>query len=101
MNSTELQKKLMAAARSTPPDERVPYAFEKRIMARLAAVRPLDPWTLWGNALGRAAVSCVALTVLTSAWMIWSGPRSTTRGDFSEELETAVLVAADSADEIW
>lgn len=101
MNTTELQKKLIAAARSTAPDDRVPYAFEKRIMARLAAVRPPDAWTLWGNALWRAAISCVAVTLLTSTWMFWSGHRANTLGDFSEELETAVLVAADSADENW
>ncbi len=101
MNTTELQKKLIAAARSMAADERVPYAFEKRIMARLDAVRPPDVWTLWGNALWRAAVSCVAVTLLTSAWMLWSDHGSSTHGDFSEELETAVLVAADSADETW
>ena len=101
MNTTELQKKMMAAARSTAPRDHVPYAFEKRIMARLVSAKPLDAWTLWGHALWRAAVSCVAVTLLTSAWMLWSGHRANTRGDFSEEFETAVLVAADSADETW
>ena len=80
MNTTELQKKLMAAARSTAPDDRVPYAFEKRIMALLTSAKPLDVWTLWGHALWRAAVSCVAVTLLTGAWMLWSGPHTKTRG---------------------
>ena len=101
MNTTELHKKLMAAARSTAPDDRVPYAFEKRIMARLTSVKPLDAWTLWGHALWRAAVSCVAVTQLTGAWMFWSGHGTSTRGDLLEEFETAALVAADSTDETW
>ena len=37
MNIAELQKKLLAAARANPPGDRVPYAFEKRVMALLAA----------------------------------------------------------------
>lgn len=101
MNTTELQKKLMAAARSTAPDDRVPYAFEKRIMALLASAKPLDAWTLWGHALWRAAVSCVAVTLLAGAWTVWSGHRANTHGDYSEEFETAALVVADSADETW
>ena len=36
MNLAELERKLIAAARANPPSDRVPYAFEKRIMARLA-----------------------------------------------------------------
>ena len=40
MNLAELERKLIAAARANPPSDRVPYAFEKRIMARLAA-RPV------------------------------------------------------------
>ena len=37
MNVAELQNKLVAAARLSAPDDRVPYAFEKRIMAQIAA----------------------------------------------------------------
>ncbi len=37
MNLAELQKKLIAAARANPPGDGVPYAFEKRVMALLAA----------------------------------------------------------------
>ena len=40
MNLAELERKLIAAARANPPSDRVPYAFEKRIMARLAARSP-------------------------------------------------------------
>ena len=36
MNLDNLHNKLITAARATPADDRVPYAFEKRVMARLA-----------------------------------------------------------------
>ena len=55
MNLTQLERKLIAVARANPPSERVPYAFEKRILARLPAQPMLDRWELWGRALWRAA----------------------------------------------
>ena len=58
MNLAELERKLIAAARANPPSDRVPYAFEKRIMARLAARPVVDGWALWAPRLvaGRRAV---------------------------------------------
>ena len=98
---TTLQQKLMAAARRNPPGEEVPYAFERRIMARLAETRPLDGWALWGQALGRSAVSCMAVTLLCGAvlWCVeWQERHHT---DFSQQFETAVYLVAGQADESW
>ena len=39
MNLAELETKLIAAARCHPPGDRVPYAFEQRVMARLRDMR--------------------------------------------------------------
>ena len=64
MNLAELERKLIAAARANPPSDRVPYAFEKRILARLAARPTLDRWELWGRALWRAAAPCIAIMLL-------------------------------------
>src|ERR1039458_1755153 len=47
MNVTQLERKLIAAARANPPTDRVPYAFEKRIIAHLAAQPVVDAWALW------------------------------------------------------
>ena len=44
MDIKKLQEALIAAARANPPGNAVPYAFEKRIAARLRAVAPTDPW---------------------------------------------------------
>ena len=100
MNLNNLQNKLVAAARAVPPDERVPYAFEKRIMARLADGVRVDLLSAWSRALGRAAVSCVAIMLLSGAWFVWSDHQQN-QTDFSQELETAVLASAGSVDEAW
>ena len=99
MSLDNLQTKLIAVARATAPNDRVPYAFEKRVMSRLMS-RPVDLLGAWSTALWRAAVSCVAIVLLSGAWSIWSHYQHE-QGDFSEEFETAVFASAGSADEAW
>jgi hypothetical protein len=103
MNLAELERKLIAAARAHPPSDRVPYAFEKRILARLAA-RPLaDGWELWGRALWRAAAPCVAIALLLGAWSFFS-QSSAPANDLSQDLEQTLLAAVDqdqSTDSAW
>lgn len=99
MNLDNLKQELIAAARTAQPSDRVPYAFEKRVMARLAEARA-DLLGAWSHALWRAAISCVAIMLLSGAWSLWStAPESET--DFSQEFETAVFASAGSADEPW
>ena len=95
MNLPELHRKLIAAARSTPPDERVPYSFEKRIMARLAGQKPLDAWTLWGRALSRAAACCVAFMLMLSA-VSYLLPAATNQVPLSQDVEQTLFAAADN-----
>jgi|SRR5579872_1383936 len=92
MNLAELHRKLIAAARATPPDDRVPYAFEKRIMARLAGQSPLNAAALWGRALLRAAALCVALMVLLTlgSFFLPSGTPDTLSQDVEQTLFAAV-----------
>jgi hypothetical protein len=104
MNLVELQQKLLAAARSNPPSERVPYAFEKRIMARLTALPLPDGWALWSRALWRAAAPCVAVMLLLGAWSLFTPPASPPANDLSQDLENTLLAAADQdqpADSTW
>ena len=68
MNLVELQKKLLAAARPDVPGDQVPYAFEKRITALLASRVAAENLNLWVHGLWRAAVSCVAITLLLGVW---------------------------------
>jgi hypothetical protein len=98
MNLDILQHKLIAAARAARPSDRVPYAFEKRVMARLADARA-DLLGAWSAALWRAAISCVAIVVLSGAWSLWSNYRHS-NADFSQEFETAVFASVASVDEV-
>ena len=103
MNLAELERKLIAAARSRPVSEQVPYAFEQRIMAQLRERSARDAWSYWAGALWRAAGSCVGIMLLLCAWSFFSA-LSTPATDLSQEFENAVLVAVDqaqSADTVW
>ena len=99
MNLAKLEEKLVAVARATPPSDRVPYAFEKRIMARLAARPVLDGCALWARALWRAAAPCVAIMLLLGAWSLFtpshSPATSVATGDLSQQLEQTLLAAVD------
>ena len=95
MNLAQLERKLIAAARAHPPGEQVPYAFEKRILARLAACPRLDHWELWGRALWRAAAPCLAVTLVLGAWSLLVPQRSTPANDLSQQLEQTLLAAVD------
>ncbi len=100
MNLDALEKKLLAAARFDAPSEQVPYAFEKRVIARLLGAAPVDVWTVWGRILWRAAISCLAIMLLSSLWTIWSARSSrSSPADFSQDFEHAVFVMADQIDD--
>jgi hypothetical protein len=90
----ELHRRLIAAARATPPDERVPYSFEKRIMARLAGRKPMDAWGLWGHALARAAMFCVAFMLLISAGTLFLPAAN--QVPLSQDVEQTLLASVDS-----
>ncbi len=94
MNQAELQRRLFAAARTQAPSDRVPYAFEKRVMAHLLSQAPADVWAVWSRALWRAAAPCIAISLLLSAWS-WLAPANSANADLSQELENTVLAAAD------
>ena len=104
MNTEELRKKLLAAARANPPGDHVPLAFEKRVLANLAARPTADIAALWARALWRAAVPCVALTVLLGAFSFM--PTNTTTNtdnepDLSLTFEETLLASSDQQEELW
>lgn len=102
MNLEQLQQKLLAAARANPPGDRVPYAFEKRILARLKESPAFDVSALWARALWRGAVSCVALALLFGVWsFIGAGNNAATDNEeFSQHFEQTMLAAVDEPEEI-
>ncbi len=101
MNLAELQRKLIAAARTEVLDDRVPYAFEKRITALLASRVAPDNLTLWMRGLWRAAVSCVAITLLFGAWAVLNPTTTTTAtsDDLSQNFESTLLASVDQSDQ--
>jgi len=100
MNIGELQKKLLAVARATKPSNAVPYAFEKRIMARVASRTALDGWSLWNRALWQAAAPCVALMLLLGAWTLISSSTEAAQS-LASDLESAVYAPFDNLGETW
>lgn len=97
MDLDRLQQRLFAEARSVPPGDGVPYAFEKRVMARLASAPTTDPWLLWGRALWRSAAVCVSLSLLLSVWSVWPAAESE-----PVTLESTVFAAAEEEpSEVW
>lgn len=100
MNVETLRQKLLAAARSNPPSDKVPLAFEKRIMARLAESPAFDFTAAWARSLWRAVVPCVALTVLISVWSFVnihnnSSPNTKEGYDFAQHFERTMLAGMD------
>ena len=92
MDLSTLQSKLIAAARQNPPSDAVPYAFEKRIMARIG--QPVaDAWSVWGMALWRAALACLAATLLLGTWSQFSAPSDSE--DLSQAVDNTVYAAVD------
>ena len=94
MNLSELEQKLIAAARSEPLDDRVPYGFERRIMARLGRAAIEDPWAAWSRALWRAAAPCIAIALLLSVWSVIDPAETSSPVDLSQDFENTVLAAA-------
>lgn len=93
MNVGKLETLLLDAARKSAPDDRVPYAFEKRIMANLAS-HPANNLWLSGNSLWRAAFSCIAITALCGIWS-FSTMKKTEAETFSQTFEGAVYATID------
>jgi len=100
MNIVELQHKLIAAGRlPREGDDRVPYAFEKRILALLAARPVPDPWASWARGLWQAAVSCAAVALLLGVWVVLNPKVSSNATDLSQNFESTLLASVDQSDQ--
>ena len=86
---------MLAKTREMPADDRVPYAFEKRIMAHIkeAPEASANLWELWGHSLWRAVMPCLAVMILVAVWM--KAPGETT-GTSELEAGTPTVATIDS-----
>lgn len=94
MNLDQLQRKLIAAARAHPPEDRVPYRFEKRVMSQLQAPPAVDNWALWARALWRSAVACFAVLIVVGALALFLPHAPPASKDLSQDFENTMLSAA-------
>ncbi len=102
MNLEQMRQKLLASARAHPPDDHVPYAFEKRIMASLTAKPALDLGALWARALWRAAAPCVAVSLLLLAVSAFVGTQTSSSNEENPlDLEETMLAVIDQSEEVW
>ena len=101
MDLSKLNEKLVAAARCNPPSDQVPYAFEKRMVALLASVRPLDPVTFWNRAMWHGAVACAAIALLVSVWSFLPANTRTRTADLSQDLDKAVFAMVNPESDSW
>jgi hypothetical protein len=97
MNFAELQRKLIAAARANPPADTVPYAFEKRITARLDAKSEVDVIGVWAHGLSRAAVFCMATMLALAAWSYFVPAPAPAPDTLSQDVQTALFAAVDNS----
>ena len=79
-----------------PPSDRVPFAFEKRVMARLAAREFNDFWASLGALLWRAVIPCFALTIIVGASSIAFSSRPE---DLGAQLDAVLLADLDTSTE--
>jgi hypothetical protein len=100
MNSHDSLKRLIAAARTVPPSDAVPLAFEKRVMARLAAAPQMDLGLWWARLLWRASVPCVALMLMLGVWTYLVQTEGF-GGSLADDLESTVLAPVAALEESW
>jgi hypothetical protein len=92
MNLETLGRKLIATARKNPPADAVPYAFEKRIMARVLAPRTVsDEWAQWARSLWLGAAACMVITAGIYLWSSLPEADLELAMDFSESIEQTIL----------
>lgn len=82
MKNSHLHEVFLRAARKLPEDSRVPYSFEKRVMAGLPTTDPPDAFSeslaLWSWDPWRAALPCLALMLAIGMWSFFANERMST-----------------------
>jgi hypothetical protein len=94
-------KKLLGLARDLPPSDHVPYAFEKRIMARLTSPGVPDAWAVWSRLLWRAAAPCVGVMLVLTVWSAVSTHSSNSSDTLAADFERTVWGPLDSIRDTW
>ncbi len=100
MSLADLEKRLLDAARRTPPSDAVPYAFEKRVMARVAG-RRLDHWAEWTRGLWRAVAPCLGVLLLLGFVSARQTLPRVPERSLDSDLERVVFAAVEDVGDTW
>ncbi len=106
MKNRRLHETILRAARKLPEDACVPYLFEKRITAHLAAsaASPPDSLALWSRGLWQATVPCLALMIFAiGAWSLLVNEHPPTMDPLATDIELTMMQPFDELDieELW
>ena len=103
MNIQNLHSNLIEAAKKLPEDDRVPYSFEKRIMANLQSTPQPDSMALWARGLWQATVPCLALMVAIGTWSVIDSNQVPIVDPLAADLELTMLQPFDelNVEELW
>lgn len=97
MNRDSLHDKIIRVAQNNSPDHRVPYAFEKRVMARILARVP-DKWAALDRVVWWAAGACSAVALSMGVWASLPGSPAENTHSFSTQLEQTILASVSEPD---
>ena len=101
MNDDQKLDKLLRIARSIPASDKVPFAFERRIMAQLRKPAPTDPLEVWGRIFWRVAAAGLGVALLVAVWSM-AAPRSSNRTqDLANDLDQTILAPFGSLAKPW
>ena len=89
---------IVRVARYLFEDSRVPYAFEKRVMAAIRLSPLPDMWSIWLPTMRKAAACGVGILLLTLAYVRYAGTHSPDL--LAGDLERTVLASVTS-EETW
>lgn len=91
MNLAQLKDKLIATAKASAPGDTVPYAFEKRILARLTSRPVTDDWAQWARSLWCGAAACSLIALGMCIWAQVPDDEVELAMDFSQSIEQTIL----------
>ena len=101
MNSERLYQKLIATARKDVPSDRVPVAFEQRLMAHIRRAPSEDATIFWAAGLWRAVLPSMALLGIAGA-LHFQNPADIDGvadiGSGSDELESVMVGSLESVE---
>lgn len=84
-------EKFLQLARALPADEHTPYAFEKRIIARLGAAPIADTFSIWAHVLWRAMAPCLGIMLVAVAVSLALHTADLTAENDGPDLESTVF----------